>query len=140
MTLYSYHTLSAFVDEYKIKFKTNKKRMSLSFEVGRNGEMSIASFQFSFLNNNINHTFYTEILLGSEDSVVKEGLKRSSILFNIIRTWLEAQEIPLMSVRVGQKVNGVINYKQFYDRVEQTMNPVKQESQESFKVESSGIQ
>lgn len=130
MSLFSFHTLSAFIDEYKLRNTSTKRKMNASFEVGIRGSESIASFQFSYLHNNSHYMFYSEIPLGptENDKIVKEELKRVSILFNIIRTWLESMQIPIAPVRVDQKVNGIINYKEFHEKAlkvyQETFNEV----------------
>jgi hypothetical protein len=116
------------MDDFKSKNKSSKLRINSSFEPGQIGDVKSVSIQFSFTHNNKIYLFHSDIFLGreNEDEKVSEELKRSSILFNIIRSWIESLNIETVAVRIGQRVNGVVNFPEFYNKTEELYNKEKE--------------
>lgn len=135
MTSYYYHTFAAFIDEYRIRNKSKRRKINLSFQLTKES-VPFATFQFSYSADNINHIFYVETPLDLSGDELKEAIKKNSILFNVIRKWLESQEIPTIPIRVDQRINGIIDYNEFYLTAERIYNSTKSDQTSSESLHS----
>lgn len=126
----SYHVFSAFYEEFK-KYHEQKKSLKLyiSFEPMTTPEGRLVSLQYSFMKGSFIHIFHTESMIADKDTnegMAKDNLKRATILFNAMREWLNQQKVITVPARYAQRVNGVIDYKDFNEIVDEAMkNPDK---------------